>query len=177
MGKVLTRAELLDMLAGSGQAFIVMVGVQGSGKSTLAKALKERHSFKRLSLDRMAKRSARAAELNFDALYHEYLRRIRKYLRAGHSVVDDNNNISRASRARSMSALRWLFFRQPRVIILHMDAPLEQCLAWNQLRKYPADRFDIETRWKMLQEDAPTAAEGNVLRVRPMPGEKYELLY
>jgi tRNA uridine 5-carbamoylmethylation protein Kti12 len=168
MGEKLTRDALVQILAE--HKYVMLTGSDSSGKTTLAKALKSKHQFKRLSLDRMRKKEPDL--LLTGDLDEEFYRRLTKALRF-YRVVDDNLNHTSDSRLRALRILRTK--RIENFVIVHLDVPLETCLAWNAKRSDPSETEWLKIKWRTYQVNLPESSEGPVIRVRPLEGGGYEV--
>ena len=169
MPEIISKEKFLELLAGLAgtKQFLLFTGIIGSGKSTFAKLLVEQ-GFKRVSLDRMANRNP-LYQINYSMLMDDYYAKLKKHLREGFSVVDDNVNPTADDRKRILNIPKSL--KMGNIRIVHFDIPLATCLKWNKQRKVPAPSAHVEMAHRLYMNNQPTASEGTLLRVRPAEGQ------
>jgi len=169
MPEIMTRDQVLELLAGPAETrrFVLCTGIQGSGKSTFAKALAGR-GFKRVSLDRMYKRNP-LYQFDEGMMMSDYYAKLRKHLREGFNVVDDNLNATVDDRALVLKIPKAM--KLDNIVIVHFDVPLERCLEWNKRRKIPAKENSLKMAYRLFVRNQPTAAEGRIIRIRPVEGD------
>jgi predicted kinase len=108
-------------------------------------------------------------QINANLLMDDYYAKLKKYLKEGFSVVDDNLNSTADDRKRVLAIPKSL--KTGNVRIVHFDVPLATCLKWNKQRKYPAPSASVQIAHGIFTRNQPTASEGTLLRVRPVEGQ------
>lgn len=168
--KIMDATELIDYLRGAPcqKRFLLFSGPQGSGKSTLAKAIRARQtddfrSFKRLSADRLRKRSP---WLSDDAALTAYAARLEKWLSKGLNIVDDNVNSTDGARTKTIVCARAHGYKD--IAIVSFEVPLAVCLEQNRERKRPVPEWIVEKVWLHFHERGrPAQTEARIIRITP----------
>jgi predicted kinase len=177
----MTFLELVDFfLKLPGQRrFIMLAGPQGSGKSYLAKALwrlkdGDFHLFKRLSTDKISKRSPWLGEEEVLSLYEEELKAA---LQAGRNIIDDNLNACAKVRAKALGLARK--YGYDHIYLVYIELTLEQCLEHNAMRKRQTPEWIVRAVWdKFYKSGLPTAQEGAVIKITPTAlDQSYEVSF
>ena len=174
MKKVMAFNQVAEFLAGemTGNVwYMMLVGCEGSGKTTLSKKLKKEHGSQRVSIDRIFKKNP-LLQFYPENLHDEYIRKLRSKLSKRVNVVDDGKKLSQSERQRALRVVRK--FPGVHIAIVHMDIPLETCVAWNAKRKDSAPRWVVDYSRRNLER--PSKDEGRVIRLRPVGDWKYEVI-
>lgn len=164
-------AELVsyfDVPPGS-RRFILLAGPQGSGKSYFAKRLRRKKSndfrvFKRLSTDKLLKRSPWLTESEVVVLYGQ---KLEDSLRRGSNIVDDNLNVKASVRNKTLSLARKYGYVD--ISIVYFDLSLSECLARNDKRRRQSVEWIVGRVWEMFyQGGIPSCKEARVMRVEKL---------
>ncbi len=168
MTKAINRRQLLRLVAGDEiRTYIILVGAPGSGKTTIAEDW-EGQGIICLSMDRMLAANPWMVCM-LEMLANEFHKQLDAAFRTGQSIVDDNLNLDFGERLKLAKRARSQGYK---VVLVHLDAPLELCLHQNNLRKpsVPPDR--LKSLWQHLDKyGRPDALEGDVYRLTPMTAE------
>ena len=179
--QIFTLPELLQYFQAQPKSrrLIVMAGPQGSGKSYLAKRLKRLRSddcgyrlFKRLSADKLKKRSPWLTDAEAE---REYMTALKRSLENAHNIVDDNLNASDWVRKKVIDLARSHGYEH--ISIVYIDLPLARCLSRNAARSRPTADWIVRKVWEKFYRDGlPQACEAEVIRIKPLDDRvSYEL--
>ncbi|HEY9874859.1 MAG TPA: ATP-binding protein [Candidatus Obscuribacterales bacterium] len=139
----------------------VLVGIPGSGKSTLAKLLSDRRpNYQIVSTDTIREQLYGDASIqgNWEAIEEKVFSQIHQAIVSGRPVIYDATNCQRTHRLDLLQKLAC--YKKVYWVALHLQTPLETCLAWNKKRSRQVPEAVIIAMYQSLKDFPPLPEEG-----------------
>jgi len=153
------------------QTLYIMCGLAFSGKSILARKIADYTSSDLVAFDKLWVEKDKEKPVPEDADGWRYIRAVAQekalgYLKAGNSVVYDDNNPRREHREELIKVAREAGVR---AVIIYLDTPLDIIKTREEANKTLKERHDVEPEnfQKVSQDMEVPASDENVVIFKP----------